>query len=154
MKVTEGRSVAYRGVARNQIWWSPSAAAANLRRLITLGLQLTKQGGRWPEGSTWRQPTPPPTGRGDRVVLSETLLFWSRAQTGLLSSLPGTAPAYEARELKPDLHQPGQSTGNGGTNARSTFRTHAPVDRALSGTYTLTVPRFKVRPYCGYHILR
>jgi IS5 family transposase len=36
--VRPGRRVAYRGVARNRIWLAHRAAAINLRRLITLGL--------------------------------------------------------------------------------------------------------------------
>jgi IS5 family transposase len=36
--VRPGRRVAYRGVARNQIWLAHRAAAVNLQRLITLGL--------------------------------------------------------------------------------------------------------------------
>lgn len=38
------RRVAYRGLARNRIWWSHRAAAVNLRRLLNLGLHLTKAG--------------------------------------------------------------------------------------------------------------
>lgn len=38
------RRVAYRGVARNRIWWSHRAAAVNLRRLLNLGLQPTATG--------------------------------------------------------------------------------------------------------------
>lgn len=38
------RRVAYRGVARNRIWWSHRAAAVNLRRLLTLGLHRTPTG--------------------------------------------------------------------------------------------------------------
>lgn len=34
------RRVAYRGVARNRIWWSHRAAAVNLQRLLRLGLHL------------------------------------------------------------------------------------------------------------------
>jgi hypothetical protein len=32
------RRVPYRGIARNQLWWSVRAAAVNLRRLLALGL--------------------------------------------------------------------------------------------------------------------
>ena len=38
------RRVAYRGVARNRIWWSHRAAAVNLQRLLTLGLKPTAAG--------------------------------------------------------------------------------------------------------------
>jgi hypothetical protein len=38
------RRVAYRGVARNRIWWSHRAAAVNLRRLLNLGLSRTETG--------------------------------------------------------------------------------------------------------------
>jgi IS5 family transposase len=38
------RRVAYRGVARNRIWWSHRAAAVNLRRLLNLGLYRTDTG--------------------------------------------------------------------------------------------------------------
>lgn len=38
------RRVAYRGVARNRIWWSHRAAAVNLKRLLNLGLQRTETG--------------------------------------------------------------------------------------------------------------
>jgi IS5 family transposase len=38
------RRVAYRGVARNRIWWSHRAAAVNLQRLLTLGLKPTAGG--------------------------------------------------------------------------------------------------------------
>ncbi len=38
------RRVAYRGVARNRIWWSHRAAAVNLQRLLNLGLQRTEAG--------------------------------------------------------------------------------------------------------------
>jgi hypothetical protein len=38
------RRVAYRGVARNRIWWSHRAAAVNLRRLLNLGLHRTEVG--------------------------------------------------------------------------------------------------------------
>jgi hypothetical protein len=41
--VRPGRRVAYRGVARNRIWLAHRAAAINLQRLITLG--LNHQGG-------------------------------------------------------------------------------------------------------------
>jgi IS5 family transposase len=37
--VRRGRRVAYRGVARNRIWLAHRAAAINLQRLITLGLE-------------------------------------------------------------------------------------------------------------------
>ncbi len=42
--VRRGRRVAYRGVARNRIWWSHRAAAVNLRRLLNLGLHRTPTG--------------------------------------------------------------------------------------------------------------
>jgi hypothetical protein len=32
------RRVTYRGVERNQVWWSLRVAAVNLRRLLVLGL--------------------------------------------------------------------------------------------------------------------
>jgi IS5 family transposase len=38
------RRVAYRGVARNRIWWSHRAAAVNLQRLLTLGLKPSATG--------------------------------------------------------------------------------------------------------------
>ncbi len=38
------RRVAYRGVARNRIWWSHRAAAVNLLRLLNLGLSHTATG--------------------------------------------------------------------------------------------------------------
>jgi transposase len=38
------RRVAYRGVARNRIWWSHRAAAVNLQRLLNLGLSHTETG--------------------------------------------------------------------------------------------------------------
>jgi IS5 family transposase len=38
------RRVAYRGVARNRIWWSHRAAAVNLQRLLNLGLSHTAAG--------------------------------------------------------------------------------------------------------------
>ena len=38
------RRVAYRGVARNRIWWSHRAAAVNLQRLLNLGLSRTERG--------------------------------------------------------------------------------------------------------------
>jgi hypothetical protein len=38
------RRVAYRGVARNRIWWSHRAAAVNLQRLLSLGLSHTETG--------------------------------------------------------------------------------------------------------------
>lgn len=43
--VRRGRRVAYRGVARNRIWWSHRAAAVNLRRLLALGLKRSQIGG-------------------------------------------------------------------------------------------------------------
>ena len=43
--VRRGRRVAYRGVARNRIWLAHRAAAVNLQRLITLGLD--HDGNRW-----------------------------------------------------------------------------------------------------------
>jgi hypothetical protein len=39
------RRVPYRGVERNQIWWSVRVAAVNLRRLLVLG--LARQDGAW-----------------------------------------------------------------------------------------------------------
>jgi hypothetical protein len=39
------RKVRYRGVNRNQLWWSHRCAAVNLARLITLGLTTTPEGG-------------------------------------------------------------------------------------------------------------
>jgi hypothetical protein len=38
------RRVRYRGITRNQLWLSLRVAAVNLRRLLTLGLQLTTSG--------------------------------------------------------------------------------------------------------------
>jgi Transposase DDE domain/Transposase domain (DUF772) len=39
------RKVRYRGIKRNQLWWSHRCAAVNLARLINLGLTSTPQGG-------------------------------------------------------------------------------------------------------------
>jgi hypothetical protein len=39
------RRVPYRGIDRNDLWWSLRVAAVNLRRLLTLG--LTRQGEAW-----------------------------------------------------------------------------------------------------------
>jgi hypothetical protein len=37
--------VPYRGIDRNQLWWSVRVAAVNLRRLLALG--LTRHGEAW-----------------------------------------------------------------------------------------------------------
>jgi DDE family transposase len=48
--VTDGcRRVPYRGVERNEVWWSLRVAAVNLRRLLVLGLPATMAPGCWPE---------------------------------------------------------------------------------------------------------
>ena len=39
------RRVPYRGIERNELWWSLRVAAVNLRRLLALG--LTRQGEAW-----------------------------------------------------------------------------------------------------------
>jgi hypothetical protein len=39
------RKVRYRGIGRNQLWWSHRCAAVNLARLVTLGLTVTPEGG-------------------------------------------------------------------------------------------------------------
>jgi Transposase DDE domain len=39
------RRVPYRGIQRNDAWWSLRAAAVNLRRLLALG--LTRHDGAW-----------------------------------------------------------------------------------------------------------
>ena len=39
------RRVPYRGVERNDLWWSARVAAVNLRRLLVLG--LARQDGAW-----------------------------------------------------------------------------------------------------------
>jgi hypothetical protein len=39
------RKVRYRGIKRNQLWWSHRCAAVNLARLVTLGLTVTPEGG-------------------------------------------------------------------------------------------------------------
>jgi len=44
--VTDGcRRVPYRGIQRNNLWWSLRVAAVNLRRLLVLG--LTRHDGAW-----------------------------------------------------------------------------------------------------------
>jgi hypothetical protein len=39
------RRVPYRGIGRNEAWWSLRAAVVNLRRLLVLG--LARQDGAW-----------------------------------------------------------------------------------------------------------
>ena len=39
------RRVPYRGITRNDLWWSLRVAAVNLRRLLALG--LTRRGQTW-----------------------------------------------------------------------------------------------------------
>ncbi len=41
----DARRVPYRGVAKNNAWWSTRAAGINLKRLLNLG--LTQHGGTW-----------------------------------------------------------------------------------------------------------
>jgi hypothetical protein len=49
-RVADGcRRVPYRGVQRNQVWWSVRVAAVNLRRLLVLTLPAMMAPGSWPE---------------------------------------------------------------------------------------------------------
>jgi hypothetical protein len=49
--VTDGcRRVPYRGIDRDDLWWSVRVAAVNLRRLLALGLTRQARPGHWPDG--------------------------------------------------------------------------------------------------------
>jgi hypothetical protein len=43
------RRVPYRGIERNELWWSLRVAAVNLRRLLALGLARQTRPGSWPD---------------------------------------------------------------------------------------------------------
>jgi hypothetical protein len=44
------RRVPYRGIDRNDLWWSLRVAAVNLRRLLALGLTRQGEAWHWPDG--------------------------------------------------------------------------------------------------------
>jgi hypothetical protein len=50
MLVADGcRRVPYRGIERNQLWWSLRVAAVNLRRLLAVGLRRQGEAWDWPD---------------------------------------------------------------------------------------------------------
>jgi Transposase DDE domain len=51
----------YRGIDRNDLWWSVRVAAVNLRRLLALGLTRQDRAGSWPDRD-WNHPRSPAPG--------------------------------------------------------------------------------------------